>query len=70
MKRLLRKEGGVRLHGSSWNLIVCEERAGRFIQNVEQNGCMKVQRIISADGSSGSLREGHSHQGRRCPCDK
>lgn len=42
---------------SSWNLIMCEERAGRFIQNVEQPGYMKIWRIILADGSSGSLRE-------------
>lgn len=49
---------------------MCEERAGRFIQNVDQTGYMKVQRIISVDGSSGSLREGRNHQGRRCLCDK
>lgn len=37
---------------------MCEERVGRFIQNVEQLGYMKVQRtILAADGSSGSLRE-------------
>lgn len=42
---------------SDWNLIVCEERAGGFIQNVEQPGYMKIWRILLADVSSGSLKE-------------
>lgn len=38
-------------------MIVCEERAGRFIQNAGQSGYAKVGRIILTDGSSGRLRK-------------
>lgn len=38
-------------------MIVSEERAGRFIQNVEQSGYAKGGRIILTDGSSGRLRK-------------
>lgn len=43
----------IRDNRGSWNLIVCEKRAGRVIQS----GCTKVGRIILTDGSSGRLRK-------------
>lgn len=36
---------------------MCEEIAGRFIQNVDQPDYMEIQKIILADGSSKNLRE-------------
>lgn len=43
----------IRDNRGSWNLIVCEKRAGGVIQS----GCTKVGRIILIDGSSGRLRK-------------
>lgn len=66
MKMLLYKEGRQLYHVSldcirdnrgSWNLIMCEKRAARSIQIVEQSGYTKVGRIILTDGSPGRLRK-------------